>query len=186
MNAVLVTEHRTMQSSQIRELYEQYEGALEAWQIKLAIARLQRYRIPHSVWEDTMQDLAIEIHQFQFDPDKAHAASEETIVCRMMDNRIRMLAREHARRLACLHRLSQLRQQTEDDQRPEDELMRAEVVEVVAELPEELQATCRALMDGQSAYQIAQRTGMHYDVVQRQIRQIRNVFLERGLDPCQE
>lgn len=38
-----------------------------------------------------MQELAIVVHQFQFDAEKAHAATEETILCRRMEKRIRVI-----------------------------------------------------------------------------------------------
>ncbi|HOD84816.1 MAG TPA: hypothetical protein PKG77_25650, partial [Phycisphaerae bacterium] len=99
-----------MKKNRVRELYQQYVGGMEEWQIKLAIARMMHFRVPQEAWQDTMQELAIVVHQFTFDPDKAHAASEETILCRLMDNRIRMLARSNARRLAMLERLGQMTQ----------------------------------------------------------------------------
>lgn len=74
-----------MKNNRVRELYQQYVGGMEQWQIKLAIARMIQFRVPQVAWQDTMQELAIVIHKFTFDPGKAHAASEETILCRLLD-----------------------------------------------------------------------------------------------------
>src|SRR6056297_2476649 len=85
----LVTESREMKKNRVEDLYQQYDGGMESWQIKLAIARMMHFRVPQEAWQDTMQELAIVVHEFTFDVGKAHAASEETILCRLMDNRIR-------------------------------------------------------------------------------------------------
>jgi DNA-binding CsgD family transcriptional regulator len=171
-----------MKKNRIRELYQQYVGGMEEWRIKLAIARMRRFRVPQNSWEDTMQELAIVIHEFRFDPDKAHAASERTILCRALDNCIRMLARGNARRLAMLDRLGQMTQHVEDAHRPDDVAAEAEVRQLVAELTPKQQEICRALMNGESVYGIARRTGKHYETVCRHARRIRQVFIDRGFD----
>lgn len=55
-----------------------------------------------------MQDLAIMLWAFEFDPDKAGEASAETILTRMMDNHIRMLRRCYARHQTMLERLEEM------------------------------------------------------------------------------
>ena len=171
-----------MKKNRIRELYRQYVGGMEDWQIKLAIARMMHFRMPQEAWEDTMQELAIVIHEFHFDVDKAHAASEETILCRLLDNRIRMLARGNARRLAMLDRLGKMTQNAEDTHTPEDIAADGEVRQLVAQLTPLQQRICRALMDGLSVYQVASVTGRHYTTICRHVRHIRQAFTDRGLD----
>lgn len=78
-----------------RELYHRYRGVYEPWQIKLALGRLRYFRIPHHHWEDMMQELSIVVMTFRYDREKAKAASRETILCRLFDNRIRTLALSH-------------------------------------------------------------------------------------------
>lgn len=171
-----------MKKNRIRELYQQYVGGMEEWQIKLAIARIRYFRMPQNSWEDTMQELAVVIHEFRFDPAKAHAASEETILCRALDNRIKMLARCNARRLAMMDRLGRMKRQTEDTHSPDDIAAEAEVRKVIKGLTPEQQELCRALMDGESVYQFARRTGRHYETICRHVRRIRQAFTDRGLD----
>jgi len=172
-----------VKKNRIRELYQQYIGGMEDWQIKLAIARIMHFRVPQEAWEDTMQELAIVIHEFRFDPDKAHAASEETILCRALDNRIRMLARGNARRLAMLDRLAQMPRNVEETHRPDDIAVDGEVRQIVAQLTPLQRQICRALMDGLSVYQVASVTGRHYTTVCRHVRHIRDAFADRGIDP---
>jgi len=171
-----------MTKSRVRELYEQYVGAMEDWQIKLAIARLRHFRVPPEAWDDMAQELAIVVFEFRFDPAKAHAASEKTILCRAMDNRIRMLARTNARRLACQDRLEQMAQQIEDTRLPEDDVVEEEVRQMVASLSPLQRDICKGLMKGENALQIAKRTGKAWTTINRHIQRIGEAFAERGLD----
>ena len=155
---------------------------MEHWQIKLAIARMIRFRVPREAWEDTMQELAIVVCGFRFDPDKACGASEETILCRAMDNRIRMLARCNARRLALLDRLERMAQDVEDTHTPETDAGDGEVRRIVAQFTPIRQEICRHLMDGLSELQIAALTGRHYTTIHRHVARIREAFADRGLD----
>ena len=172
--------------NKVRELYEHYSGGMEPWQIKLAIARLQHFNVPQRAWDDTMQELAIVVHQFQFDADKAHAATEETILCRRMDNCIRMLARSDRRWHKTHERLAELRHTEEDEQTPDEIVDKREVVaivsEVLAQLPRELQDICQRLIDGQSPRRISNETGRAWDTIERQMRNVREMLAERGID----
>lgn len=129
-----------------------------------------------------MQELAIVVCGFRFDPDKACGASEETILCRAMDNRIRMLARCNARRLALLDRLERMAQDVEDTHTPETDAGDGEVRRIVAQFTPIRQEICRHLMDGLSELQIAALTGRHYTTIHRHVARIREAFADRGLD----
>ena len=172
-----------MKQSRIRELYEQYIGGMAQWQIKLAIARMLNFRVPPDAWQNTMQELAIVVHTFTFDPKQAGAASEETILCRLFDNRIRMLARTNARRQATLKRLGQLGQPEADTNTPCDTAAQSEVLRVVAGFSPLDQRICHGLMNGLSALQIATLTGRHYTTIARHIQRIGEIFADRGYDP---
>ncbi|MCC7408106.1 MAG: hypothetical protein IT442_08540 [Phycisphaeraceae bacterium] len=172
-----------MQTNPVRDLYQQYIGGMQEWQIKLAIARMKHFRVPQEAWEDTMQELAIVVHGFSFDADKAHAASEGTILCRLLDNRIRMLARGNARRLAMLDRLGRMTQNEEETHAPENVATDSDVPQLIATLTPLQQQICRGLMNGLSELQIATATGRHYTTICRHVRHIRRAFADRGF--CQ-
>jgi hypothetical protein len=171
-----------MKTNRIEELYQQYVGGMEEWQIKLAIARIMHFRVPPRAWQDTMQELAIVVHQFTFDPDRAHAASEETVLCRLIDNRIRMLARSNARRLAMLERLGEMTLSEEDDHMPENDASDSDVWELVASLTPLQQRICFGLMNGLSELQLATALGRHYTTICRHVGHIRQAFADRGFD----
>jgi len=171
-----------MKTNRVQELYRQYVGGMKQWQIKLAIARMMHFRVPKEAWQDTMQELAIVIHEFTFDADKAHAASEETILCRQMDNRIRMLARSNALRVATHDRLGQMTQAEEDMHTPDNMAAKGELLQLFAALTPLQQTICRGLMNGMSKLEIAAATGRHYTTICRQVRHIRRAFTDGGFD----
>lgn len=180
---MVVAEDDTVQGNPIRELYRRYVGAMEDWQIKLALARLGRFGVPREAWEDAMQELVVEILGFRYDPARAGGASEETILCRILDNRIRTLARSNARRRAMLDRVGEMSQPLEDDRDPDQALMPEAVRDAIATLTPRQQRICRALMAGESVHHFARRTGLHYESVCRQVRRIGRAFADRGLAP---
>jgi len=167
----------------IEELYERYVGAFEEWKINLAFARLKRFGVPLDRWDDALQELAIAIHRFRFDPARAHAASEETILCRVLDRRIKMLARSSARRRNLMERFSQLAHRTEDAHRPEEKVMADEVRKVVATLSPRRQRICRLLIECDNPFEVADKVGLHPETVRRNIQIIREAFVKGGLDP---
>lgn len=171
-----------MKDNCIKELFEQYVGGIEEWQIKLAIARIMYFKLPQDAWQDTMQELAIVVLEFRYDADKAHAASEETILCRLLDNRIRMLARSNARRQAMQDRLSEMSQTEEDLHSPDDSAAEGELQHIVAMLTPLQQEICRGLMDGMSICQIAAHTGRHYTTIRRHAHKIAALLTERGFE----
>lgn len=175
-----------MDKTRIQELFDQYIDVLKEWQIKLAIARIQKFGVPPDDWDDAMQELALMIRRFRFDPAKAHAASEETITCRMIDFRIRMLLRRDSRYQSLIERVGQMRIETEDREQPETSAFAADLRQAVAQLTPKQQEICRALMNGDSAEQIAERVDRHPTTIREHIRRIRCILAEQGFDPCQE
>jgi hypothetical protein len=115
---------------------------MQEWQVRLAIARIQRIKLPPEAWDETMQELALAIHRFKFDPNKAHAASQETIFCRLIDNRLRMLARKNGRHTALMERMKVMRIEQEDADRHDSALNDADVQRVLRRMtPRQPEAT---------------------------------------------
>lgn len=172
-----------MKNSRIRELYKRYLKALKPWQIKMAMGRLKHFGVPLREWEDAMQELAIEIIQFRFDPERAKAASEETILCRLLDNRIRELARANGRRQACMDRLSLMAHPVEDLATPDRAAEEGELRELVGQLTPVQQEICRRLLADEAPDRIGREMGHDWHFVKRQIAAIRVFLSERGIRP---
>jgi DNA-directed RNA polymerase specialized sigma24 family protein len=63
-----------------QKLLQQYEGAFQAWKAKLAINRIKALGFPRRDWPDLMQDLAVVILEFRYDPDHDNGATEQTVL----------------------------------------------------------------------------------------------------------
>ncbi len=174
-----------MKKSRIRELYEQYIDVMEEWKVRLAIARMRQFGLPQDAWDDVMQELAILVSQFRFDPAKAGAASEETILCRAMDNRIRELARANVRYQAQQTRLCKMAHPTQETYMPEDAAADKELHELIRQLPAFQQEICKGLLNGETLLHIAKRTGSTWTTIQYHVYHIRHAFLRWGINPWQ-
>ena len=171
-----------MEDSRIRKLYKRYLGGLEPWQIKLAISRLQHYAVPIGAWEDAMQELAIVVLEFEYDPAKAGKASERTALCRRLDRRIKMMARSEARLGNFWTRLGEMANRSREEYTPAQAAADGEVRDAVRELTPEQQEICLDLAAGLTVCQIAKARGCDWHTVERQVAKIREHFEKRGLD----
>ena len=171
-----------MKETWIRKLYKRYLGGLEPWQIKLAMSRLTYFGVPTAVWEDAMQELAIVIFKFRYDPAKAGKASERTALCRRLDRCIKMMARQNGRLVAFHVRLKEMTTPTEDHYTPDVAAMDEEVRTAIGELTPFQREICKDLASGLSVWQIAKARGCNWHTVQRQVAHIRRRFEKRGLE----
>ena len=159
-----------------RTAHNQYGGLIETGIIRIAIKRLQRLGFPRHQWDDVLQELAIEILQFQFDPGRANGGKEATVLCRLIDNRLISLLRSQKR---CQERLQQLRPRETHE---ENISLRLDVRDVVARLSPRQQAVCRGFARGDSITQIARDLGCGRATVRRIRDCVRREFQAVGLD----
>jgi DNA-directed RNA polymerase specialized sigma24 family protein len=169
-----------MTGSGARELYRHYVGVLAPWKVRLAIGRLRRFRLPPHVWADAMQDLALAILGFRFDTERAGTASERTILCRLIDNRIRRMVRAYGRYEALRERVAGAAEPAVDEHTPDEPVELRELQALVADLPEDERAVCRRLMEGQSICQIARETGRCWHTINRRVARIRYRLEQAG------
>jgi len=79
------------------DLLSKYEGAFEAWKARMALARIAAMRFPRNDWPDLMQELAILIIQFEYDPNHAAGAKEQTALFAAMNRHLLFLMRGRCR-----------------------------------------------------------------------------------------
>ncbi len=79
------------------DLVSKYDGAFEAWKARMALARIKAMRFPRNDWPDLMQELAILIIQFEYDPDHGGGAKEETALFAAMNRHLLFLMRGRCR-----------------------------------------------------------------------------------------
>lgn len=79
------------------DLVNQYEGAFETWKARLALSRIKAMRFPRNDWPDLMQELAILIIKFKYDPNNSRGAKEETALFAAMNRHLLFLMRGRCR-----------------------------------------------------------------------------------------
>lgn len=157
-----------------------YTGVLEQWQVDLIVGRARRLGFRGPDIEDALQDVAIELMGFRFDPAKANGASEATAMTSFIDFRLSKLRRKERRYREHLERLQQIRPQLPMvvEQGP----LALDVREATAVLAPEEQQICRALSEGKQVTEIAETLGRSWFSVYRVIVRIRRRFADRGLE----
>ena len=83
-----------------------YEGAIEPWKINLAISRMKALKLPRDEWDDTLQEIVMAILEFRFNEAKANGAKESTVLCSLINNKLREISRWKEREYRRLERYS--------------------------------------------------------------------------------
>lgn len=79
------------------ELLGMYDGAFEQWMARLALSRIKAMGFPKREWSDLMQDLAVVILEFEYDPTHANGAKEETALYAVINRHLRFMMRSRCR-----------------------------------------------------------------------------------------
>lgn len=79
------------------DLVKMYDGAFDPWKARLALSRIRALGFPHRDWPDLMQELAITIIQFKYDPEHAKGATEQTALYAAITRHLLALMRRRCR-----------------------------------------------------------------------------------------
>ena len=155
-----------------------YDGVIEKWKEDLIITRAKMLGFRAHELPDALQEVVLELLNFNYDPNHANGATEKTVLTTVIDNHLRKMKRSATRYRAHLERLGEgatgLSRDTVDPRA-------IDIASAVAELTKREQAVCRGLADGLSKTQIARELGCGWHTVDRIIRRLRTQFKELGL-----
>ena len=142
-------------------------GNLEPWKWDLIKERVRHGGISKCDREDADQECVVAVLQFQFDPAKAHGASERTALCAVINNTLVSFKRARHRAKARTERYLKLpearRAMALDFAQLEKERaleLGADVAGACAALPELEQSVCNALSQGLSEKSITSKLGI--------------------------
>lgn len=79
------------------DLLSHYHQAFEPWKARLALGRIKAMRFPRTDWPDLMQELAIVIIQFKYDPHHGNGATEQTALFAALNRHLLFLMRGRCR-----------------------------------------------------------------------------------------
>lgn len=165
-----------------------YEGVIQTWKVKLAVSRIRAFRLPMDEWEDALQEIAIAILQFRFDPAKANGAKESTALCSLINNILRMTVRLKQRDRRRLDKYAS-RQPHAFDQETGEPLsedssasLRMDVAAAVKAMTRFERSICMRLCRGDSMKAIAQQLRCDRGRVRRTVAAIRRRMRLAGID----
>jgi len=152
-----------------------YTGVVEPRVVHLALGRMRQFGIPRHEWDDVLQEVAIRIAVFHFDPAKANGASRSTAACGVITKYLLSAKRSEERYCRCLERVRP--EETYEDLTP----LRLGVRSAVARLSPREQAVALQLMRGASISHIAETLRCDRSTVRRLIAGIRRQFQAQDL-----
>jgi len=157
-----------------------YEGAMDAWKEELLVKRAKRFRLSGPDLEDALQDTAMEMLAFRFDPAKDAGGGERAALTSVIDNRLKMFIRDKAKYKTLVERHSlELRK----DAYEENLDLRKMILEAKATLSAFDIQVCEGLESGMSLSQIGEEADCAWSTVRKAVQRIRAAFEEHGLNP---
>jgi DNA-binding NarL/FixJ family response regulator len=155
-----------------------YDGVIEKWKVDLICTRARLMGFRAHELPDAMQEAAMEVLAFHYDPDHANGATERTALTTVIDNRLRKMKRAATRYNAHLERMGN---EATEFSRDEVDPRAMDVASALAALTQREQAVCQGLADGLSKTQIARQLGCGWHTVERIVSRLRGQFRETGL-----
>ncbi|HBG25690.1 MAG: hypothetical protein A2Y10_02570 [Planctomycetes bacterium GWF2_41_51] len=71
-----------------KEIVQNYKDVISPTKIAIIIARAKKNGLPEDMVEDVIQDVALEIINFNYDPEKSNGATETTALTAIIDHKI--------------------------------------------------------------------------------------------------
>lgn len=169
-------------------LVSMYEGAFAPWKARLALARIKAMRFPKSDWPDLMQELAILILRFEYDPQRTNGAKEETALFAAMNRHLLFLMRGRCRERQSFDRYLRSLGIREDGSyvgsEPSTEMdvpLGMDVEEAVRGLPAFDRSVAQRLAVGMNRGEIACELDCDWKTVNKAVRRITARFNELGI-----
>ncbi|MCA9090575.1 MAG: sigma-70 family RNA polymerase sigma factor [Planctomycetaceae bacterium] len=162
---------------------------IEPWKFELVRERARRMGFQAADIDDAVQEIAIELLDFKYDPAAANTATEKTVVTHLIDNRLRMMRRaesRYQRRLEAMNEAARPAVHTtvdEPDERrePAYEENPGAVLDVhnaLATLDAPEREVCQLLGEGHSLSDVARILGCSQTTVRTHVDKIRERFTE--------
>lgn len=170
------------------QVMNRYNGCIEDWKIRLALSRMKAMGLPPNLWPDALQQLAVAITQFRFDPERASGAKESTALCALINHRLttmlRVEQRERERVARYRESLGLTGRRNGEQLIAQDDAseLRLDVQMAVAALPTTERDVCARLMRGHTIRRIAADLGCSWRAARRVVEHIRARFEHVGLD----
>lgn len=172
------------------DLLSMYEGAFEQWKARLALSRIKALGFPRREWQDLMQELAVAIVEFEYDPDHVNGAKEETVLYAVINQHLLFMMRSRCRERRRFERhLRRMGVRKDGTYLPgtepcceHDGPLSADVQRVMGELSKFDRVVAKALARGLSRGAIARRLKCDWKTVNKAQRRIKQRFDDLDID----
>ncbi len=167
------------------ELAKQYENVFDGWKIELALGRIRAMGFSPSDWPDLMQELAIVMLDFRYDPARSNGATEETVLYAVISRSLLHQMRTRYRDAAKLKRYASELGVKSDGTGEEPccyltAPLEMDVAQVCDGLTEFDQKVCKGLSRGDTRRRIARDLECDWHTVDRAVRRISQAFTIAG------
>lgn len=170
------------------QLLNWYKGAFEAWKARLAISRIKAMGFPKRDWADLMQDLAVVILKFNYDPDHANGATEQTALYAVINRHLLYRMRRRYRDRQGFEQYLRSLGIHEDGSfvGPEpcakvDYALGMDIERALLGLSKFDRAVAHGLAEGMSKVALAQKLGCEWNTIHKAVGRIQQAFLDAGL-----
>ena len=161
--------------------HSSYGDHVAAWKIELVVRRAKRLGFRKDEIDDVLQELVLDLIEFQFNPEHHAGASERTALSALVNHRLLNLRRSRNRRAEQFDRF--VAAKTEEDLAYEQrDALIHDVRTTVESLSPVEQAICHGLAGGKSVRELATELDISWHQVQRAIDVVRDCFAARGME----
>lgn len=171
--------------------FASYNGVVEKWKIRLAVSKIRAFKLPKSEWEDALQEIAVAIHEFEFDPAKSNGAKESTAICGLITNLLRNMIRSRLRdqrktkdyALTLSLEMDPETGEAVDPREQPDAFFSSDFAAVLAQMTQQEREVCVRRARGESQRQVCRAMRLRWERLQQLTMSIRGRLEEAGFGP---
>ena len=155
-----------------------YDGILKSWVVELVIEQARKLKVQQHDVADALQELALELMNFEYDPNNEQGATEQTVLTTIINRRLWKIKRLQKRHQDLLERRNEEFEEAYEDEKA---LLKLDVIDAVAKLPLQERKVCLYLADGMTTSEIAKKLRCSWHKIERIIDDIHGYFKSLGL-----
>lgn len=161
-----------------------FEGVIEDWKYEVMLRRARRMGFRGEDLEDALQELALEVMAFVFDPVRAGARKEATVLTELVDCRLLDMRRSRKRALRRDEAAGRERQRDQVNFEAEERISSEAEINIFSRclLPFD-QTVLKYLKEGKTVVDIAKKLDCRWHTVAKAVGRIEEEMRLRGMVP---
>ena len=161
-----------------------YAGVIEDWKFDLMVARARRMGFRGDDLEDALQNLAMEVIAFRYDPERARGRKESTVLTELFDFRLRDMRRKQQRDTKRDDLVAKEQRRNDTDFAAAERISSKAEISILSEtLAPFDQKVLEQLLDGKSISDIAAKLDCRWHTARDSVKRIEEKLRQKGLIP---